>query len=117
MISAFLVTSGGFFGAIFRYIISKWIKDTSKLTIPVGTLTVNLVGSFFLGFLYARGSGTEFYTLFGVGFLGAFTTFSTLNVEAVLLFHQKKHTISIIYLLITYIVGISMALLGYYIYK
>lgn len=114
MLSLLLVAFGGFFGAISRYLISNWAKKKFNSSFPVGTITVNLVGSFFLGYLFAD-SFEMIYSLLGVGFLGAFTTFSTMNVEAVQLFMKKKTTIAVLYLVFTYFFGALLALLGFYI--
>ncbi len=78
-----LIGVGGFFGAIFRYLISGIIPV--KFGIPTGTLIVNLIGSFILGFLL-YGSlfipiSTEHKLLIGTGFCGALTTFSTFSYE------------------------------------
>ncbi len=78
---------GGFFGAIARYLISMNINSIFGSSFPYGTLLVNTLGSFLLGFL------TKFFTdLFLInemlrlavliGFLGAFTTFSTFSMES-----------------------------------
>lgn len=116
IISWLYVVIGGFFGAVCRYIVGNRGKKL-KTSFPAGTLTVNLVGSFLLGYLFAESVNQNMYSLFGVGFLGAFTTFSTMNVEAVQLIQQKKVSISIIYLGLTYFFGIFLALLGFILNK
>ncbi|WP_449622364.1 fluoride efflux transporter CrcB [Robertmurraya sp. Marseille-Q9965] len=115
MTSWLLVVIGGFFGAISRAYIGNVAKKRFASDFPVGTISVNLIGSFFLGYLFAAPFVKDIYTFFGVGFLGAFTTFSTMNVEAVQLLFAKKFSISIVYLALTYIVGILLAFLGYFI--
>ncbi|TQR18452.1 fluoride efflux transporter CrcB [Psychrobacillus vulpis] len=103
---------GGFFGAIARYYTSQKWNKTEEGQLPYGTLFVNLVGSFLLGY-FASSSLNEIYMLLlGTGFLGAFTTFSTLNKELVML--QKLPLKWIAYFTITYVGGLSSALLGYY---
>ncbi|MCD2137743.1 fluoride efflux transporter FluC [Salinicoccus halitifaciens] len=113
MISLMLVGTGGFFGAIARYAISRrWNRDGS-LKIPAGTLFVNLSGSFLIGLLTGAGVGGMVMFLFGVGFFGAFTTFSTLNYE-VLQLHLKKHKKELlIYMLFTYGGGLLFVYLGF----
>lgn len=106
-----LVALGGFFGAVSRYVISrKWNGHKSK--IPFGTLTVNLLGSFLLGILIGKNIGGAVYALFGIGFMGAFTTFSTLKSEILQLFEQKETIKAAFYLAITYIGGITAGFLG-----
>ncbi|CAM4329750.1 fluoride efflux transporter FluC [Lacicoccus alkaliphilus] len=113
MIAMMLVGAGGFFGAMARYAISlRWNSDGSS-KIPAGTLFVNLSGSFLIGLLTGAGVGGMVMLLFGVGFLGAFTTFSTLNYE-VLQLHLKKHKKALlIYMFLTYGGGLLLVCLGF----
>lgn len=69
-----LVAIGGFFGAIARFWISNGLN---KISFPFGTLLVNVLGAFLLGLLIGSGADENSRLLFGTGFLGAFTTFST----------------------------------------
>lgn len=106
-----LVAIGGFFGTVSRYFISKnW--NGHKTKIPFGTLTVNLLGSFFLGILIGKNLGEAVYAIFGIGFMGAFTTFSTLKAETLQLLEQKETIKAAFYLSITYIGGITAGFLG-----
>lgn len=82
------VALGGAVGAIGRYLVSTWAVDRWGTTFPYGTLIVNVGGSLLLGLvagLAARGDGVSenVRLLVGVGFCGAFTTFSTFAVETV----------------------------------
>lgn len=77
---------GGFLGAIARYSLDGWIAAATGGRFPWGTLAINLSGSFVLGLLFAmsveRGilpAGIRAPVL--VGFIGAYTTFSTLTLE------------------------------------
>ncbi|ACX72112.1 CrcB protein [Methanocaldococcus vulcanius M7] len=78
-----LIGVGGFFGAVLRYVVSGIIPV--KFGLPTGTLTVNLIGSFILGFLLYSSLfapiSTEYKLLIGTGFCGALTTFSTFSYE------------------------------------
>lgn len=81
-----IIGCGGFLGAISRYLVSMSVTRWMGNTIPYGTLAVNVIGSFILGLLYslaidkvALSENIRFFI--GVGFLGAFTTFSTFSVE------------------------------------
>ena len=85
-----LVGLGGAFGACARYLVAIACVALWGNTFPVGTLLVNLLGSLGLGYLMAligQGSLVEFpWRAAGVvGFMGAFTTFSTFSMDNVLL--------------------------------
>lgn len=76
---------GGGLGALARYRLTGLIAPRQQTPFPLGTLTVNVVGSFALGLLVRLGTnGTvspTWLTWAGTGFLGAFTTFSTFTYE------------------------------------
>lgn len=86
-----LIGFGGFLGAVLRYGISGMAHSMLRsFEYPIGTLVVNLLGSFILVFL---ASASEFSGIFApglrafifIGLLGAFTTFSTFSLETVML--------------------------------
>ncbi len=77
MISVML---GGFFGAMCRFLISKALSSINK-GFPFPTLIINSFGSFLLGIVLASEISQTVYQLIGIGFLGAFTTFSTFSYE------------------------------------
>ncbi|NPA03333.1 MAG: fluoride efflux transporter CrcB [Epsilonproteobacteria bacterium] len=79
---------GGFFGAISRFLLSFWVQKLTNSLFPFGTLTVNVIGSFLIGWLFLYFSYVINPTLKAflvTGFLGALTTFSTFSLETVLL--------------------------------
>ncbi|MBP1916115.1 CrcB protein [Lederbergia galactosidilyticus] len=112
MLSIFLVAVGGFFGAIARYGISNWLKGKYPSFFPIATLIVNLIGSFLLGWMIGANLGHSLQLLFGTGFMGAFTTFSTFKLESIQLQAEKKWKLLAFYLGITYTVGILLAFIG-----
>lgn len=82
-----LVGVGGFFGSIARYLTARAAADVLGTTFPVGTLIVNVVGSFLLGLAAVVLAmryvpyGDEIRLALSIGFLGAYTTFSTFAYE------------------------------------
>jgi len=94
---------GGFLGAVSRYVLSGWIQDWSRnASLPYGTVGVNLLGAFLLGFLAYLGQrygvfSPEARALLLIGFLGAFTTFSTLEWEALSLLHDGRNVAGALY--------------------
>ena len=91
MFSILLVGLGGFIGAIARYLITLSFSDVNPL--QIGTLIVNVLGSFILGVLVTLQTheilNGSMYILFGAGFLGAFTTMSAFAVETMSLSDQS----------------------------
>jgi CrcB protein len=84
---------GGAIGALLRYIVSNRVYDWLGRDFPYGTLTVNVAGSFLMGFLTIliidRGNVDPAIKLgLLVGFLGAFTTFSTFSLDTLNLFEE-----------------------------
>lgn len=108
-----LVGIGGFFGAIARYSISKYLNSKSTFPVPMGTLTVNLLGSFLLGALIGAKADVMLLLLLGTGFLGAFTTFSTLKLEMTEMYVHKNKKKFLLYTVLTYGLGILFAYFGY----
>jgi len=77
---------GGFLGAISRFVISNFIQRQVNMLFPIGTLSVNILGSFIIGFMamfFQNIIEPEYKALVITGFLGALTTFSTFSLENV----------------------------------
>ncbi len=84
---------GGALGAIGRHYVITQVAHWIPIGFPLGTLTANVVGSFVMGLLVELMALTwsptpELRALLTVGFLGAFTTFSTFSMEVVLLYER-----------------------------
>jgi CrcB protein len=81
-----LVAVGGAAGAVSRYLVDGFVLARTGAQFPWGTLVVNLTGSFVLGLLFALAIeadllGREVRGPVMIGFIGAYTTFSTLMLE------------------------------------
>lgn len=87
MTNILLVGIGGFIGSVMRYLLSGWVQQTTKsVGFPFGTLAVNIIGCFVIGFIAqlaeSRGAfAGETRTFIFFGILGGFTTFSTFGNE------------------------------------
>ncbi|WP_071394575.1 fluoride efflux transporter CrcB [Bacillus tuaregi] len=112
----FFVMLGGFLGSISRYSVGEWIHIDNGF--PLGTLSINLIGCFILGWFFtiagrSRKVRAEDSLLIGTGFIGSFTTFSTFSVETMQLFQHGLFGQAFLYILASTIVGILLAFLGY----
>jgi fluoride exporter len=92
------VALGGSFGAVFRFLVSTGIYQWLGRGFPYGTLVVNIVGSFLLGLLTEAlvvqriTFAHDYRAAILVGFIGAFTTFSTFSLETLYLIEQGSLT-------------------------
>ncbi|MBT1703827.1 fluoride efflux transporter CrcB [Chryseosolibacter indicus] len=114
--SILIVGAGGFLGTIARYVSVVFIDSKIKSLLPYGTLLVNILGSFVLGFvigLLLKTEGQQSWRLFlTTGFCGGFTTFSTFAYENTNLIQQKMIVVSITYVAVTLLLGILAVVAG-----
>jgi fluoride exporter len=114
MVNVLLICIGGFCGAISRFAVSGWSKKHFPSLFPYGTLFVNVLGSFLLGIIVGADIESGWKLLFGVGFMGSFTTFSTFKVEIIALIEKKCWKIVSFYIGASYAGGLLFAFFGYY---
>lgn len=114
-----LIGFGGALGAISRFLCGKMVAKRLPGLFPWGTLFINVGGSFCLGLLsgmVTSGLVDEgLRLLLGVGFLGAFTTFSTFGFESVTLLEGGFLGAGLAYVCSTLFLGLLAAWLGLYI--
>jgi len=96
----FAIGLGGFLGAIARYGLSRCV-DQYVSQFPLGTLSVNVIGSLILGFIgysiiYGKNISPELRGFISIGFIGAFTTMSTFAFETTRLWDVGHHWISMV---------------------
>jgi|HigsolmetaAR203D_1030402.scaffolds.fasta_scaffold01037_19 crcB protein len=107
------MAAGGCAGAIARYAVSAFVAARWPTKLPIGTLLVNVIGSFLLGLIAGGGLDERLAFFLGTGFLGAFTTFSTFKLESVQLFRRGEAAFGRLYMALSYVPGIGAAWLGY----
>lgn len=107
-----LVGFGGFLGAAVRYLISIYLNRFESL--PIGTLLLNVGGSFLIGFIFGLHLDRMWMFFLVSGLLGALTTFSTLYKECFELWMAGKKKVAVIYIGFTFVGSLLAALFGYY---
>ncbi|MDY0132077.1 MAG: fluoride efflux transporter CrcB [Desulforegulaceae bacterium] len=123
MVKLLFIGAGGFFGSILRYLVSVLILELfPRPFIPLGTLLVNIIGSFLMGITngyinYHSMIPENLKYLLLIGFLGAFTTYSTFSIEALFLFKDNNFIILFLYIFIHLLFGIGSAAAGFYLMR
>ncbi len=113
-----IIGIGGSLGAVTRFILGNLISNKSQklFPFPLGTWIINITGSFLLGLiaqLHLTNQISEWlWLLWGVGFCGAYTTFSTFGNETITLIQSNKVKLAIIYVISSIIVGVASATIG-----
>jgi fluoride exporter len=114
MQSLFWISILGVLGVLSRYGVDLAFARLSS-TIPVGTLLINVLGSFLAGLIYAigatKGIPSALQTGLLVGFCGGFTTFSAYSLQAVTMLERGKVLAAFAYLAASPILGLIAALL------
>lgn len=108
MIKLLIIGSGGFLGAVFRYFLITGVTAfTERISgvnsFPFGTLAVNIVGCFLIGFLgglieYKQLFSSEVRLFLFIGLLGGFTTYSTFGYDAYNLLREGRSLSMAIYI-------------------
>jgi CrcB protein len=112
-----LIALGAALGANARYLVGVWAGNRLGADFPYGTLIVNVLGSFVLGFLLTLGTeklalSPEARLLLAVGFLGSFTTFSSYAVESMTLWREAGVAPALVNMALNNVGGMITAVLG-----
>jgi CrcB protein len=111
------IACGGFLGAILRVVIKGWQIPGYSENIPLNTLIINVVGSFLLALILTiayevRDMNADVRLGIATGFLGAFTTFSTLCKETVALLKNGEYFSALSYVTVSVMLGFAAAYFG-----
>lgn len=114
------IAVGGTFGCWARYGMTNLIQTVYGRDFPYATLSINVLGSFLMGFLFVETLerltiSPELRTGILTGFLGGFTTFSTFSMESILLVEQGEGAKAAAYLVLSVGLGLSAAFGGAYV--
>ena len=122
MKEALIVGLGGFLGAIARYLLQNAIVNRFITIFPVGTFSINLIGSLIIGLIFGLSERYQWMTqewrlFLAIGFCGSFTTFSTFAFDNLQLLKDGNYSQLIWYTVLSFVFGVGLAWLGYSITK
>ncbi|OIO67607.1 MAG: fluoride efflux transporter CrcB [Zetaproteobacteria bacterium CG_4_9_14_3_um_filter_49_83] len=118
MTQVMAIAIGGAVGAVMRWLMASAVqRHMAGSAFPWGTFCVNALGSFLLGFLFVwfierSSSGEVMRMALTVGFLGAFTTFSTYSLESIRLLEEGAFALAFGNVMGQVVVGLTLAWLG-----
>lgn len=118
MIVHFLYISvGAIIGANLRYLVGVWASQRWGAGFPYGTLLVNVIGCLLIGLFYGLGATRlnitpELRLFFAVGFLGAFTTFSSFGYESISLLRSGDLFLGVLNIAANNLVGLLAVVIG-----
>jgi CrcB protein len=112
-----MIAVGGALGALSRYGMTRWISSHWQQTFPLATMTINVLGCVLMGVAFVvvsekMPSLEPYRPLVMVGFLGAFTTFSTFSLEIVSLINMQAWLSAVSYLLLSCVLGVVGLVVG-----
>ncbi len=120
MTNLLYIALGGALGSVLRYLISAGtIKQFGDIAIW-GTFSVNIIGSFLIGIVWAfieNNHNDSLKSLLMIGILGGFTTFSSYALESLNLLKDNEIKLAAIYIIATNLGGIVLSFIGYFLMK
>ena len=108
---------GSFIGGIGRYLLQQFVQKQFPSSIPLGTLSVNIIGCFIIGIVYALSAKSnlispELRLFLATGICGGFTTFSSFAYENVSMVLDGELYYPLLYTLISVVIGFGAVHLG-----
>jgi len=105
---ALYVAFGAALGAPTRFLVDQYFRKITEK--PVGIFLINILGSFILGITFSRQD--HWHDLVGIGFAGAFTTWSTFVLDLYLGYENKRYKESLLNLIASLACGLVAAYAG-----
>ena len=121
IIKIIYIAIGGSLGSILRFSFSNFCKLYFPF-FPIGTLLINVLGSFFIGLLISFLNNKEVSELLIryfliIGLLGAFTTFSAFSIETLDMYKHNGLSLSLLYVMLSIILSVFAAYIGFILIK
>lgn len=116
MIKVICLLTGGALGTCMRYLVSTWVQRYTFHSFPLGILSVNVLGSFLIGFCWSLAEtfnlSVNVRAFLFVGIYGGFTTFSSFALDTATLFRTGEYKLAFINILANNLIGIIAVFLG-----
>jgi len=108
--SLLFIGIGSFIGGICRYLLQQFVQQHFPSSIPLGTLSVNIIGCFIIGAVYELSTNSHFISpelrlFLATGICGGFTTFSSFSYENVSMILDGEWYYPLLYILISIVIG------------
>jgi CrcB protein len=111
------IGTGSFIGGVFRYLLSLLVHAKAASSFPLPTLTVNIIGCFFIGIVigfFDKGQiSNEWKLFFATGILGGFTTFSAFSSETIMLLRGGQAGYALLYIFASVVLGLLATYIAY----
>lgn len=119
MLNILAVFFGGGLGALTRYLTSLYMTRVLAVNLPLATFTVNIIGSFLIGFLYIlfvqkSDLSPALKLAITVGFCGGLTTFSTFSLELFEMVKNAQYLHAFVYIILSVIICLIAVTVGVY---
>ena len=111
--SLLYIALGGGLGAVLRFLLTEYVNNNISNFIPLGTLSVNVLGCFIVGCIagFFASKSSPIYFFFVIGFLGSFTTMSAFSIQTIELFNSNIIS-GITYVILTFSFTIVATYIG-----